>query len=149
MAYKVNDLSNYDLVILNNGMEFKTPPGACHTGSATEMFYYLFPEHKTLDEFEQLFANKENTKKITITDRNKQNIYGIYQGYQYIKTFGKEYEGAYHEGYDEQGNYYRMTTDLIKIVMRRAEPGDLIEKMQSDMEYMAIMTDIDIDDNEE
>ena len=146
MAYRINNLNTYDLVTLDNGIELKSPTGSCHRGSDTELFLYLFPENQSLDTFDKIFQNPDNLQEIRITDSNKQQIYDTLRGFKYLVSIGREYQGAYHDGYDDNGEYYKITSDLVKILLRRESPEDAIPKMQATMEYMAIMSDIDIDE---
>ncbi len=144
--YRVDSLDSYDLVTCNE-TEFKAPCGACHKGNDTELFLYFFPEERTLNDFDEFFSNKQNITQIQITNPTKSSIYETFRGFCYLESLGKEKDGAYHDGYDEDGNYYKLSSDLIKILLRRERPDDKIDKMQSDMEYIAIMADIDIDDD--
>jgi hypothetical protein len=148
MALFVQDLEEYNILQLNSGQELKITTNGFGYGNE-DAFFYIFPEERTIEEIEELFMSPQNTKLIIITDNNKRDIYGRLHNYVILQEINKLYQEAYHEGYDEQGNYYKLTTDLIKVTMRRPNTEDKIPQMQATMEYIAIMSDIDIDMNKE
>lgn len=145
MALYIDDLNYYDIVELKDGTEIKIPCGAFSYGPDI-LKLTIFPEGRTVEEVEELFKHSTNLTLITIYDRYKEGIRGRFNNYTVLHNIQKAYKGVYHTGYDENGNYYELTMDLYRVELRPQNADDKIPQMEATMEYIAIMADIDIDE---
>ena len=146
MALQINSLDYYDLAILKNGTEFKIVPG-CFSYGSSNAFLKLYSDDYTIEELERVFSNPYNTQCIKIMDKEHHNIMATLYDYIVIDNIQKEYQAVYYEGYNTEKNCYEvLTTDLIKISLRKQTAEDRVPQMEATMEYIAIMADIDIDE---
>ena len=146
MAIKMNNLQQYELIHLSDGTKFKGPFGASHNGAPEQIIISLFPEQKSLDELYEIFDNSNILDTITITSKDEHDLMHTFQHYKILEDFKVEREGAYTEGYTEQGEYYKYTSPVVTIILRRPNANDKLPQMEATMEYIAIMADIDIDE---
>ena len=146
MALQINSLDYYDLAVLKNGAEFKIVPGGFSYGK-NNAFIKLYSDNYTVEDLEKIFNNPHNIQCIKIMDKEHNNIMATLYDYIVIDNIQKEYKAVYYEGYNIEKNYYEvLTTDLIKITLRKQTAEDRVPQMEATMEYIAIMADIDIDE---
>ena len=145
MAIEVPDLSVYTICQLADGTELKMPYNM-FSYDPQRVVIFIFPEERSFEEVENLFQNQTKIKKIIIKDQDSNNIYATLAGYSVLLKYKKKYQEAYREGYDD-GEYFRYTTDLYLVTLCKPSINDMLPKLQSDLEYLAIMSDIDIDES--
>lgn len=143
MATYISDLNNYNILVFKSGKTLKIQSGGFGYGSS-EIFFLVFPEDYSFEELEEIFSNAQNTQKIQIVDSDRHNIYATATDYIILTNMRKLYNEVYYEGYTDEGQYFQLTTDLIKVELRKQNANDLVNQLQSDVEYMAIMTDVDL-----
>ena len=145
MAQKIYDLQSYDLLKLANGQEFKIVAGGYGYGDQ-DMFIKIYSENHSLEELEAVFSNPNNLTYMEITDANHQNLFAKLYNFTILKYVAKEYHSIYYEGYNDDGQYIKLVTDLFKIELRKPTIEDKLPQYEATMEYIAIMADIDIDE---
>ena len=147
MAIEIPDLSVYDILELANGMEIKIPLNMFSFGP-DQVRVYVFPEDRTLEDLEAIFQNAKLTYQLHFWDREKENMYANLRGYTILLNLEKKYQEAYRKEYDENGEYQIYTTDLFVITLKKPDAEDMLPQFQANLEYIAIMADIDIDEEE-
>ena len=145
MAIEIAGLDQYSLITLGDN-KLKIVSGGFGYGP-DQLFFLLFPEEKTLEEIETIIKNPKNTKKIIISDKEEQSIYATLENYCEVTNIEKKFQEAYYFEYDKQGNVKEYYTDIYKIILRKSTVPSQLTKLQSDLEYVAIMSDIDIDED--
>lgn len=148
MAIEIPDLSVYDILELADGMEIKIPLNMFSFGP-DQVRVYVFPEDRTLEDLEAIFQNAKLTYQLHFWDREKENMYANLRGYTILLNLEKKYQEAYRKEYDEDGEYQIYTTDLFVITLKKPDAEDMLPQFQANLEYIAIMSDIDIDMNKE
>ena len=146
MAIEIPDLSIYDILELADGMEIKIPLNMFSLGP-DQVRVYVFPEDRTLEDLEAIFQNAKLTYQLHFWDREKENMYANLRGYTILLNLEKKYQEAYRKEYDEDGEYQIYTTDLFVITLKKPDAEDMLPQFQANLEYIAIMSDIDIDDD--
>ena len=146
MAIEIPDLSIYDILELADGMEIKIPLNMFSFGP-DQVRVYVFPEDRTLEDLEAIFQNAKLTYQLHFWDREKENMYANLRGYTILLNLEKKYQEAYRKEYDEDGEYQIYTTDLFVITLKKPDAEDMLPQFQANLEYIAIMSDIDIDDD--
>lgn len=146
MAIEIPDLSIYDILELADGMEIKIPLNMFSFGP-DQVRVYVFPEDRTLEDLEAIFQNAKLTYQLHFWDREKKNMYANLRGYTILLNLEKKYQEAYRKEYDEDGEYQIYTTDLFVITLKKPDAEDMLPQFQANLEYIAIMSDIDIDDD--
>ena len=146
MAIEIPDLSVYDILELADGMEIKIPLNMFSFGP-DQVRVYVFPEDRTLEDLEAIFQNAKLTYQLHFWDREKENMYANLRGYTILLILEKKYQEAYRKEYDEDGEYQIYTTDLFVITLKKPDAEDMLPQFQANLEYIAIMSDIDIDDD--
>lgn len=146
MAIEIPDLSVYDILELADGMEIKIPLNMFSFGP-DQVRVYVFPEDRTLEDLEAIFQNAKLTYQLHFWDREKENMYANLRGYTILLNLEKKYQEAYRKEYDEDGEYQIYTTDLFVITLKKPDAEDMLPQFQANLEYIAIMSDIDIDDD--
>ena len=146
MAIEIPDLSVYDILELADGMEIKIPLNMFSFGP-DQVRVYVFPENRTLEDLEAIFQNAKLTYQLHFWDREKENMYANLRGYTILLNLEKKYQEAYRKEYDEDGEYQIYTTDLFVITLKKPDAEDMLPQFQANLEYIAIMSDIDIDDD--
>ena len=146
MAIEIPDLSVYDILELADGMEIKIPLNMFSFGP-DQVRVYVFPEDRTLEDLEAIFQNAKLTYQLHFWDREKENMYANLRGYTILLNLEKKYQEAYRKEYDEDGEYQIYTTDLFVITLKKPDAVDMLPQFQANLEYIAIMSDIDIDDD--
>ena len=146
MAIEIPDLSVYDILELADGMEIKIPLNMFSFGP-DQVRVYVFPEDRTLEDLEAIFQNAKLTYQLHFWDREKKNMYANLRGYTILLNLEKKYQEAYRKEYDEDGEYQIYTTDLFVITLKKPDAEDMLPQFQANLEYIAIMSDIDIDDD--
>lgn len=146
MAIEIPDLSVYDILELADGMEIKIPLNMFSFGP-DQVRVYIFPENRTLEDLEAIFQNAKLTYQLHFWDREKENMYANLRGYTILLNLEKKYQEAYRKEYDEDGEYQIYTTDLFVITLKKPDAEDMLPQFQANLEYIAIMSDIDIDDD--
>ena len=144
MAIEIPRLDIYTILKLADGTEIKMPEDMYSYG-ASQVRIFMFPENRTLEDLELLLGKSENTHRIQILSRDKETVHATLNGYTTLHNLEKRYKEAYRKEYDNEGNYNVYTTDLFIVELRKPSADDLMPKFQSDLEYIAIMSDIDID----
>lgn len=147
MAIEIPDLSVYDILELANGMEIKIPLNMFSFGP-DQVRVYVFPEDRTLEDLEAIFQNAKLTYQLHFWDREKENMYANLRGYTILLNLEKKYQEAYRKEYDENGEYQIYTTDLFVVTLKKPDAEDMLPQFQANLEYIAIMADIDIDEEE-
>lgn len=145
MAIEVSDLKDYNIITLGE-YKLKITTGGFGYGD-DKLFFFLFPEDKTLEEIEAILKNPKNTKRIIVSDKEEQNIFAILENYCNISNIEKLYNYAYYKHFDSSGNLIEAYTDLYKIKLSRSTVPGQLNQVQSDLEYIAILSDIDLDEN--
>ena len=74
-------------------------------------------------------------------------MYANLRGYTILLNLEKQYQEAYRKEYDDDGEYQIYTTDLFVITLKKPDAEDMLPQFQANLEYIAIMSDIDIDDD--
>ena len=146
MAIEIPDLSVYDILELADGMEIKIPLNMFSFGP-DQVRVYVFPEDRTLEDLEAIFQNAKLTYQLHFWDREKENMYANLRGYTILLNLEKKYQEAYRKEYDENGEYQIYTTDLFVVTLKKPDAEDMLPQFQANLEYIAIMSDIDIDDD--
>lgn len=120
---------------------FDMLPGSYMVGDK-ELEITIFSEGLSLDNVESVVRNKENLKLIRIYD-GRANLVARFDQYT---AFGRLEKNPYYllQTYDEQGLYNPVYGEVIKIVVKKPEVIDQLNKYEATMEYIAIMADIDI-----
>jgi len=96
-----------------------------------------------LDYIEQIISNPENTKVIKLYfDDSLISTFTKYNYYERILKLPHQMLSDY----DQDGNPIEVDTDIIKVTIRTARASDTLNQIQATMEYIAIMADIDIDE---
>ena len=146
MAIEIPDLSVYDILELADGMEIKIPLNMFSFGP-DQVRVYVFPEDRTLEDLEAIFQNAKLTYQLHFKKKKKENMYANLRGYTILLNLEKKYQEAYRKEYDEDGEYQIYTTDLFVITLKKPDAEDMLPQFQANLEYIAIMSDIDIDDD--
>ena len=148
MAIEILGLDHYDIIKLGEH-KLKIVRSAYGYGS-DKLFFLLFPEGRTLEEIEDIIKNPKNTKKIIISDREEKDIYLILEGFCEVDNVEKQYQGAYYTNINEENESSEtLFTDIYRITLNKNSIPSQITKFQSDLEYVAIMSNIDINTDEE
>lgn len=106
---------------------------------------YLSNKNTSLDEIESVVQSPKNLKEIKIFDSQQalvikfNNKFTVYDSLCTIPSF------KYAE-YNNNGEREPQYTKVIKLTLKMPTPESELQKMQATMEYMAIMSDIDIDE---
>ena len=146
MAIEIPDLDIYDILELADGSEIKIPLNMFSFGP-DQVRVYIFPEDRTLEDLETIFQNTKLTYQLHFWDRKKENMYANLRGYTILLNLEKQYQEAYRKEYDDDGEYQIYTTDLFVITLKKPDAEDMLPQFQANLEYIAIMSDIDIDDD--
>ena len=145
MSVFVPDLQDYNLLILANGQELKIP-AQMYSYGVSQVRIFIFPEERTIEDVEQILQNTKATYKLQITDNNKENIFATLNGYTCLRNNKKKYKEAYSKQYDNNGNYQVLTSDLYVIELSKPTAEDQLPQFQSDLQYVAIISGIDLDE---
>ena len=145
MSIDIFALNEYDRLNLNNNKFFKMPSGMLSFGPE-ECTIYFYPEGATLEEVEAIFQDVNNTKRIQTTDLEGHSVYNTLDNYTIVSNIRKLYHEIVYKYYDEAGVYHEKYSDIFSVSLRKPTADDAIPKIQATMEYMAIMTDVDIDE---
>ena len=146
MAIEILGLDHYDIIKLG---EYKLKIIRSGYGYGSDkMFFLLFPEERTLEEIENIIKNPKNTKKIIISDKEEKDIYLILEGFCEVDNVEKQYQGAYYTNVNEEDESSEtFFTDIYRITLNKNTIPSQLTKFQSDLEYVAIMSDIDLDED--
>lgn len=118
-------------------------PGA-YSDMGDSLSVTLDGKQASLDYIEKIVSNKNNLKLIQIFDPRPALITKFNNRYTEFDKL--EVNPNYLiSRYDDQGNLDEKYGDAIIITLRRPTVESILQKMQSDLEYMAIISDIDID----
>lgn len=99
-----------------------------------------------LDYLEEVLRNKDNLKSVRIYDGRPELVV---QFDQYTEFGGLEKDPHYElQKYDGEGKLAPIFGDAIRITIRKPQMIDKFNKLEATMEYIAIMADIDIDEEE-
>lgn len=145
MSQVIYALTEYDLLNLNNNYVFKMPSGQISYGP-DECHLYFYPENHTFEEIEEIFNNPNNTKRIQNTNIAGTTIYNTLDNYIIVTNIKKLYHEVVYREFDDNGVYNEKYADIFSVSLRKQNPNDKIPQMEATMEYIAIMADIDIDE---
>ena len=146
MAIQIPGSDIYSLLILADGTKIKMPEGMWSRGN-DQIRIYIFPEGRTVEEVEQIFKDVDKTHSFKITDKEENFIFSSVMGHTVFHSIEKLYKEAFRTEYNEKGEPQIYTTDLFVVVLRKPSADDLMPKFQSDLEYVAILSDIDLDED--
>lgn len=104
----------------------------------------IFGENLSLDYVENIVRNKENLKLIRIFN-NKSSLVTRFNKYTEFERLEKNPHYLL-QTYSDEGEYNPIYGETIRIIVRTPKITDQFNKLEATMEYMAIMADIDIDE---
>lgn len=100
-----------------------------------------------MEELEQVLKNTNNTQRIIVKSWHDDAIALIIEGYVEIKYIHKNFDSTI--GYEIiNGVRTPVLSDTIELELRRMGAETRFNHIQSNLEYLAIMSDVDIDEEE-
>ena len=141
----LDSLDRYEILRLNNDITFKIPVGRISIGAKT-CTLQIFPEDRTFEEIETIFKNPKNLTHIEHTDTLGNSVYNNLENYSILVNIAKLYHEAIYLTYNEDGAPVEYKSDIVEVSLRVPTMEDTMPKLQATMEYIAIMSDIDIDE---
>lgn len=104
---------------LNKGEEFEV------TEDGVQVFdnmitINLFPNDKSIDEYEELLNNAENTKRIQLIDHDG-SVFLLHLGYTKLQSIKKQMEAVVSHTQDADGNPVPVTDVAIIVELKRPD----------------------------
>lgn len=108
----------------------------------------IFGTNVSVDEMEEQLSNPSNLKLIEmfLEEGGTTTALGKYTQFNILHDIRKT-PNVELQRYSEDMLLERETFDQIEITIRTIEPADIVPKIQSDLEYIAILSDIDLDED--
>ena len=97
-----------------------------------------------VDDVVEVVSDKNNVETVTVLDGTTTVI--NYRGYTHLETVSKLFNYTYDSHVDEEtGEMVEESIDVFKIVLTKDNLEDTVSKNTSDIEYIAIMSDIELE----